>query len=127
MRNMAAKTNKIYIFELFASAAPVFQLREELRGRKVILFVDNEAACAALANGAAKSQVALMLVFALSEMAAQRDISIWTERVPTQVNPPYLPPRNREISFRTGSRQEVAPVDVLVSIPEIPWAFQRTK
>lgn len=40
---MAAKSNETYIFGLFACVAAVFQLRGELWGRKVIIFVENEA------------------------------------------------------------------------------------
>lgn len=69
------------MFELFASAASDFQLRRARWGRKVVLFGDNGAARAALPKGAAKSQVALMLVRTLRAVAAQYDISIWTERV----------------------------------------------
>ena len=41
---LAASANAISIFELFAMVASVFQLREHLTGKRVILFVDNEAA-----------------------------------------------------------------------------------
>ena len=51
MRNMAAKSNKIYNFELW--------------GSKVILFLDSEAARAAFTKGAAKIQKALTLVYTL--------------------------------------------------------------
>ena len=62
---LAASTNPIYIYELFATVASVLQLREQLTGKRAILFVDNEAACAALTTGAAKVRGALLLVYAL--------------------------------------------------------------
>ena len=62
---MVANSNEIYIFELLACGTVVSQRRDELWGRKVIQFVDNEAACAALTKGAANSRVALMLVYFL--------------------------------------------------------------
>ena len=37
---LAASTNAIFIFELFAMAASVFQLREQLTGKRAILVVD---------------------------------------------------------------------------------------
>ena len=62
---LAAATNPIYIYELFATAASALQLREQLTGKRAIHFVDNEAACAALTTGAAKVRGALLLVYAL--------------------------------------------------------------
>ena len=52
LRMLAATSNRICLFELFAASTTVFQLRDRLWGRRVILFVDNEAACAALTKGA---------------------------------------------------------------------------
>ena len=74
---LAASTNPIYIYELFAMAASICQLREQLTGKRAILFVDNEAACAALTTGAAEVPGALLSVFALRAIAAQRDRGLW--------------------------------------------------
>ena len=71
--------------------ASVFQLREHLTGKRVILFVDNEAACAALTTGTSKVPGALLLVYALYAIAAEHDVALWTERVPTGVNLADLP------------------------------------
>ena len=127
LHSAAAKSNKIYIFELSASLAFDFQPRGELLGRKVALFVDNAAACAALTRGAARIEVAPMLVNTLFAIAAQRDISIWTKRVPTKVTPADLPSRNRELSFPTDRRQELATFGELFSAFDLSWAFQQTK
>ena len=54
LRSLTLAADQIYIFELHAAAAAVFELRGELRNRKIVLFVDNEAASAALTTGAAK-------------------------------------------------------------------------
>ena len=67
---LAASTNSIYIFELFAMVASVFQLREQLTGRRAILLVDNEAACAALTTRTSKVPGALLLVYAFWAIAA---------------------------------------------------------
>ena len=39
---------KIYVFGMYAAEATIAQLRDGLRGREVISFVANEAACSAL-------------------------------------------------------------------------------
>ena len=51
LRNSAATTIEIYIFELFAAVVTVFELREEINGKQTILFVDTEEVCAALTKG----------------------------------------------------------------------------
>ena len=73
---LAASTNAIYIFELFATAASVLQLREQLTGERAILFVDNEAACAALTTGTSRVPGALLLVYAPWAITAEQDIRV---------------------------------------------------
>ena len=79
LRGLAATCNKIYIFGLFAAIAAVFQPRDRLWGRGVVLFVDNEAARAALTRGISRNKDALMLSFSLWAAAAQYDVAIWTD------------------------------------------------
>ena len=123
---MAAKSIKIYIFELFAPVSTVFRLRGEFWWRKVILFAGDEAACADLSKGAARRQVALMLVCTLWARAAQYNVSIWTERILIKVNPADLPSMNRELLFPTKPTKELASIDELVSIIDLTWMFQQT-
>ena len=120
---LAASTNTIFIFELFAMAASVFQLREQLTGKRVILFVDNEAACAALTAGTSKVPGALLLVYALYAIAAEHDISLWTERVPTGVNPADLPSRNKALSFSTQPSVELASLTDIISAYDFSWVL----
>ena len=84
---LAATTNPTYNYELFATVASVFQLRERLTGRRSIFFVDNEAACAALTTGTSKVPGSLLSLYALWAIAAERDVGLLTERVPTGGNP----------------------------------------
>ena len=65
LRELSSATDKIYVFELYAAGATVFQLRDVLSGRAVFSFAGNEAACSALPKGAARGRMAPMLVFAL--------------------------------------------------------------
>ena len=80
LRRLASSTNKIYIYELYAAVAKVFATKGALKGTKLILSVDNEAACAALTKGAAKNRCALMLVYTLWYLAALLDFRLWAER-----------------------------------------------
>ena len=48
VRALAASTSEIYILELFAAVATIYQLSDELWEGEAVLFVRNEAECAAL-------------------------------------------------------------------------------
>ena len=80
---LAATANRIYIWDLSAPVATVSQPIDELWRRRVVPFVDNEAACAAATKGASRSEVAVILPPTLWGTAVQYYIDIWTERVPT--------------------------------------------
>ena len=121
---LAAQTNKIYIFELYAAVATVFALRRQLDGKKIILFVDNEAACAALTSGAAKNRCALLLVYTLWSIVAQCDLKLWIERAPSAQNPADLPSRGRQLSFDTEAGQALPPVKEMVEFCDLSRALQ---
>ena len=89
---LSESSDEIYIFGLLSTAASVFQLGGGLSGRRVILFVGDEAACAAMAKGTAKDKVALMLVYSLRAMVAQYEIALLWERTPPKLNPADLRP-----------------------------------
>ena len=126
LRDMAASSNKIYIYELLAAVATVRQLRDRVWRGEVILFVGSEAACAASTKGAAEEIVALTLLYLLRAIAAQYDIAIWTERVPTCVNPASHPPRGRELTCATEPRQDLASINGFAPICDLSWMmFQR--
>ena len=127
LQDLVASSNKIYIFELFAAAAAVSQLRGRLWRRKVILFVDNGAASAALTKGISRNWAAFTLVFSLRAIAAQYDIAICSGRVPMQVNPAGLPSRDGQLSFTTEPSEDLASLDELLPICDLSWMlFQRT-
>ena len=65
----------------------------------MISFVGNEAARAAFTKGAAKIKVAWLLICTTWSLAAQYDIAMWAERVPSKISPALLPPRNKELDL----------------------------
>ena len=91
--SLAADTNKIHIFGLFAVVATVCQPRDELWGRKVPLLVDVGAPCAAVTGGAAKNEAVMTLVYTLRAVATRYDVAFRLERGPTKANPACPPPR----------------------------------
>ena len=121
LNTLAASTNPINICELFATAAPLFQTRGHLAGKRAIIFVDNDAACSVLAKGTAKNKGARVLVDAVWDIAAQRDIGLWTERVPTDVNPADLPPRDRDLPLETEKAKELVFFKDTLSIYDCSW------
>ena len=132
LRNVAARSSKIYVFKLFPFIAAAW-------GRNVSLSVGDEEACAALTTGAGKDKVAFMLVFAPWAIAARYDIWIWTERVPTKVKSVDLPSRIKKLPFPSELKEGLAAIvgpfstrdifsDVLACVlGEIISAFYNTK
>ena len=78
LRDLVAMSAEIYIYELIEAVAPVCQVRFRLWGSRVILFVDNKAACAALTKGTSRGTAVLALVYAMRAIASQYNITIWT-------------------------------------------------
>ena len=62
-------------------------VRTLLAGRKLIILVDNEAACAALAKGAATVSIALISPHSLWAIEAKCIMTLQTERAPLAVDP----------------------------------------
>ena len=125
LQGIAFTCNRIYIFELFAAAATVFLLRDFLWARKGILFVVNEAACAALTKGAARNGVAHLPFCSLRLVAARYDIAFWTERAPTQVNPADLPFRHWQLSFSAEPCGDLATFGGLLPVCHPSWMLMQ--
>ena len=116
-------SNKINIFELFAGRATVFQLRDRFWARRAILFVGKGAARAALTKDISRNKAAFSLVFSLRVIAAQYDIAIRTERVPTRVNPADEPFRAGELSLDAEPSDDLASLDALFPICDFSRAL----
>ena len=59
---------------------------EALRGRRIIIFVDNEAARAALVKGDSRNKASAAIVASTWEQVAEVDLYPWIDRVPTRSN-----------------------------------------
>ena len=71
-----------------------------LRGRRIIVFVDNDAARHALIRGASPSGPSAVLVSLFWANEARLGSFCWVERVPTQSNPADGPSRLRFVEAR---------------------------
>ena len=68
----------------------------------LILCVDYEAAGAALIEGAAKSDVSLGLRWSVWSAVTSHALSVWTGRVPSEVNPADAPSGGKEFQMQYG-------------------------
>ena len=89
--------NRIYGFELLAPVAFLWTWRRGLAGKKVIIFIDNNAALSALIRGDSVSGIAAALVAAFWFIAHEANICIWLARVSSKLNVAGLPTRYRKI------------------------------
>ena len=65
-----------------------------LAGRKVIVFVDNEAARGSIVKGASRSEPSAQIVNYIWEKAVESHIHLWIDRVPSPSNPADGPSRS---------------------------------
>ena len=69
-----------------------------LRGRRLIIFVDNGAAKAALVKGSTTSSASAELVTEFWSLAAAESVWVWVDRVPTKSNPADAPSRGERVA-----------------------------
>ena len=98
-------TSIIFGLELSAIVLALFQAREMLRGKAVTIYVDNNAALAALINGDSSSSAAFSLIATFWYIAASHNIALWFERVHTSNNIADLPTRGRSLPFPVGKTE----------------------
>ena len=65
-----------------------------LKNKKVILFVDNDAARHALVKGRSTNAASDEILITFWEIVAEHEIQIWVERVPSKSNPADGPSRD---------------------------------
>ena len=89
--------NRIYGFELLAPVASLWTWRKELAGKKVIIFIDNNAALSALIRGDSVSGISAALVATFWFIAQEANIWTWLARVRSKLNIADLPTRYQKI------------------------------
>ena len=97
MGQLAPPTNKVLIFELFASATPIFARERRLEGKKFLVFIENEAACASVTRGPPQAKAASKLVYFARASIAMLNLALWVERVPTGGDPANAPSRGKRL------------------------------
>ena len=94
MKFCQEKSRKVIAaLELMAAVLAVFQLQSQASGRRIFLFVDNEAARASLIAMYSPILVHARLLSKLSEIVTSRSMFTWVSRVPSSSNPADEPSR----------------------------------
>ena len=79
----------------------VIALGEQLRGKRIILFLDNNAASGAMMKASSRVKIILAITECFWQHVAQLGASCWVERVASEANPAYAPSRDKP-PFRTA-------------------------
>ena len=93
------ETNEIFGLELFAMVSAVMALGEQLKGKRMILFLDNNAASGAMIKASSRVKIILAITECFWQHVAQLGASCWIERVTSEANPADAPSRDKP-SFR---------------------------
>ena len=81
------RKTQIIPLELMAAAGMLETYPEQLRGREVIFFIDNQSVCCALCNGASKATDIQTMTTGWHLAALHLGCRIWIEWVPSEENP----------------------------------------
>jgi hypothetical protein len=84
---LAPRQTQIIPLELLASAGVLNTFADDVAGRDVILFIDNQSVCCALTKGSSKSRDIQTLSTAWHAMCMVLRCRVWIEWVPTDCNP----------------------------------------
>lgn len=118
--------------EMFAVLCIRWKMRHLLKGRRLLLFIDNEPCRYALIKGRSVSDPLFRMSHACACMEAAMPCFIWYERVPSYSNPADLPSRQKadeachlwNLQF---AGDIVLPPELMtaivdgVSFPEVAW------
>ena len=115
---LAARQTQIIPLELLASGGVLNTFADDISGRDVILFIDNQSVCCALTKGSSRSRDIQTLTTAWHAMCMMLRCRVWIEWVPTDCNPADELSRYGTAYFE----QDRAKISDMI-LPE--WAFLR--
>lgn len=92
-RFVPEKTQYIGQLELLAALTPYTSLRERLKGRRVVHWIDNTSAIAALCKGYSAAPDSARILQAFATLRMDIDCPIWFQWVPSKANIADLPSR----------------------------------
>ena len=103
-------TNEIYGLEMFAMVSAVITLGDQLRGKRIMLFLDNNAASGALIKGSSRVLVVLATIESFWGCMARLSASCWVERVAPGANPAGAPSRGDPLFREPQVKGELLPL-----------------
>jgi len=93
-RRTAGRDRVIHQAELMPAWLAIDLWGRQLHGRRVIVFVDNDAAKGALIKGGSRVEPSAGLAAKFWEVAARERLDVWVDRVASAANPSDDPSRN---------------------------------
>ena len=87
------RKTQIIPLELVAAIAAMHTWEDLLKGQLVLIWIDNQSVCAAIASGASAAEDLHALVAGLHWFCAERHIGLWVEWLPSGTNPADQPSR----------------------------------
>ena len=112
-------TNEIYGLEMFAMVSAIITLGEQLRGKRILLFLDNNAAAGALIKGSSRILVALAMIESFWGYLAQVAATCWVERVASQANPADAPSRGEALFRKPQVEGELASLTRVLQLCQV--------
>ena len=110
MEEWLPRKTQIVMIELLAPVILAQSCREQLRGRKVLLFVDSEPVEGALVKGYSNRSDMSWLTSVFWSQMLELDCLIYVDRVPTDANLADGPSRGRDAEAIQGNWEWVEPV-----------------
>ena len=89
--------------ELTAVALAIYEERFNLANRTVTVYIDNNAVSGAIVKSQTSIAIAQNMIGALWLLAANFNISLWFDRVPSLANIADLPTRDKALPFQAGN------------------------
>ena len=90
------RLQQIMLVELYALWATLKTFAHDIKGRRVVAFIDNTAAHAVVTKATAKEPDARDLTRQIVDLARELDVKLWLEWVESAANPADLPSRTAQ-------------------------------
>ena len=112
LKRFLKRDNQVVVAELAAVLVALRVMRDELRGRDVVFFVDAEAVEAALVKGTSSASDLSSLIDDIWRSAVEAGVAIYFDRVPTDSNIADQPSRGfvAELARRGAVRRAASGV-----------------
>ena len=112
-------TNEIFGLEMFAMVSAVITLGDQLRGKRIMLFLDNNAASGALIKGSSRVLIVLAMIESFWGCMARLSGLRRVERVASGANPADAPSRGDPLFREPQVKSELVPLTKVLQTCQI--------